>query len=76
MKRIVRSAVLADICGAWLATAHADTEDEGQRHGSRGGWWSDRGGFFSVPEFDPAAAGAIAVVVGLGAVFVARRRKP
>jgi hypothetical protein len=75
MNRIVRRALLAAICGSWLATAHAESDHEGHGHG-RGGWRSDHGGFWSVPEFDPAAAGAIAVVVGFGAVIVARRRKP
>jgi hypothetical protein len=74
MNRIVRGSLLAAICGSWIATAHvasAGEEHHGRRH-DRG----DLDGIFSVPEFDPAAAGAIAVVVGLGAVIVARRRKP
>jgi hypothetical protein len=47
------------------------------------GWWSswfgdrcdDRSPARSVPEFDPAAAGAIGAVLGGGAVLIARRRK-
>ena len=74
MNRIVRGSLLAAICGSWIATAQvasARDEHHDSRH-ERG----DHDGFSNVPEFDPAATGAIAVVVGLGAVIVARRRKP
>jgi hypothetical protein len=51
-------------------------------HGSwRGGWGDhpgrggDAGGKRAVPEFDPAAAGALAALVAGGALYVASRKK-
>ena len=45
-------------------------KDRGGRGGGRGG-----GGRHSVPEFDPAAAGAIAALLASGALTIAHRRK-
>ncbi len=54
-------------CGAAARSQH------GHESGRQGR--NTQGGPRSVPEFDPAVAGAIAAVVAGGAVVLARRRR-
>lgn len=49
--------------------------DDGPRGGGKGGGRAGGGGRHSVPEFDPAAAGAIAALLASGALTIAHRRK-
>ena len=65
--RLIRSAVFVaalSLCAPALADGW---EGHGRGHGN--GRWA------SIPEFDPASAGVVAVVVAGGGVLLARRRK-
>jgi hypothetical protein len=49
---------------------------QGAQAQNQGGGSDQNGsGVRSVPEFDPTAAGAIAVLLGFGTVYLVRRRK-
>lgn len=55
-----------------FGAAAGNQNGQGQ-NGHQGG--NKQGGQRSVPEFDPAVAGAIAAIVAGGAVVLARRRR-
>jgi hypothetical protein len=62
----------------FLATAPpVEAQERGRERGSsEGRQGGDRGGSRrSVPEFDPATAGAVAALIAGGGILLARRRK-
>jgi LPXTG-motif cell wall-anchored protein len=80
LRRIVMCSLAASVAAFLLSAAPVAAQHEGggrqgkgapKPGGERGGGKGRK----SLPEFDPAAAGAVGALVAGGAVLLARRRK-
>ncbi len=65
------SALVVAVALLAAPAAFAQWNDRDDHHG----WHHDRDRHRAVPEFDPAAAGTLAVLLGGGALFIANRRR-
>ena len=80
MKRVLASLLLSGVVSFGFVGMAAAGE-EGERSHERGreehrdGRGRDREGRRGVPEFDPATAGAVAVMIAGGGLILLRRRK-
>ncbi len=77
MKRQKLSAILTVVVAAFLfAGAPAVAQNtQGQNNNNQDQNSNDQGGLRSIPEFDPAAVGAIAAIVAAGGILLVRRRR-